>query len=54
MEETMCKHATITDTAFEYDEIPQPNGETVLELTKLEIEHCPTCDKVVEWRPEEI
>jgi len=50
----MCNHVTAVDTAFEADEILQPNGDVLVELTKLEIEHCPTCEKVVEWRPEEV
>ena len=50
----MCNHATAVETAFEQEEIAQPNGDTVLELTRLEIEHCPTCETVVEWRATEL
>lgn len=47
----ICDHAIVTDTAFEPEEVLLPNGETTVELTKLEIEYCPVC-QTVEWRPE--
>lgn len=50
----MCNHATIVDTAFEQHEVDQPDGGEIVELTRIEIEHCLTCERVVEWRGTEI
>ena len=48
------EHLTVVDTAFESEEVAQPNGMTTIELTCIEIEHCPICDIALEWRTREI